>query len=276
MELTPTRALLIAVAGVAVLAAGCQRRDAEDTAAEAPAASPEAPLETPADQAAPLTYESASEHAEVELKLPPAVTGHPDLHARLYSEGVAQLRQFTEGARGDRTEYGGDMALPAFTQSIEWTAGAETGKLFSLGRQVYEYTGGAHPNAGYGALLWDKALRRVVEPAQLFRRGADLSPLDQALCEAINAAKRERSPDAQPVRLGDNRGFACPRAVETPFVLAPSTTGGKAGGLRFLVSPYIVGPWAEGGYEVVVPQTAFRSLLAPAYADEFAGEPPAE
>ena len=275
MELTPTRALLLAAAAVAVLAAGCQRRDADQTAREAPAATAEAPLETPADAAAPLAYESDSEHAEVELTLPAAVARQPDLHARLYSEGVAQLRQFAEGARADRTEYGGDMALPAFSQSIEWAAGAETGKLFSLRRQVYEYTGGAHPNAAYGALIWDKALKRVVEPAQLFRRGADLSSLDQALCEAVNAAKRERSPDARPVTLDSADSFACPRAIETPFVLAPSTTGGRAGGLLFLISPYTVGPWAEGGYEVVVPQTAFRALVAPAYADEFAGEPAA-
>src|SRR5690606_24713089 len=115
-------------------------------------------------------------------------------------------------------------------------------------------------------------LRREIGAAQLFRRGVDLSPLDQALCEAVNAAKRERVPDAEPVTLGGG-SFACPRAADTPFVLVPSSVGGKAGGLRFLISPYIVGPWAEGGYEVVVPQTAFRSLLAPAYADEFAGQP---
>lgn len=274
MELIVNRALL-AAAGLAVLvAAGCQRRDADEDARPTAAPAAEAPLETPADQAAPLTYESTSQHAEVELSLPPAVRSQPDLHVRLYREGVAQLRQFAEGAQADRTEYGGDMDLPAFSQSIEWTAGAETGKLLSLRRQTYDYAGGAHPNAAYGALLWDKALKRVVEPAQLFRRGADLSALDQALCAAINAAKRERSPDAQAVTLDGTGGFACPRALQTPFVLAPSTTGGRAGGLVFLISPYVVGPWAEGGYEVVVPQAEFRALVAPAYADEFAGAPP--
>src|SRR5690606_28469299 len=148
--------------------------------------------------------------------------------------------------------------------------GGETGKLLSLRRQTYEYSGGAHPNAAYGSVLWDKALKRILEPAQLFRTGADLSTLDQALCEVVNAARRERSPGAAPLSLDPTGAFACPRAAQTPFVLAPSTTGGRAGGLVFLISPYIVGPWAEGGYEVVVPQSAFRGLVAPAYADEFA------
>ena len=56
-------------------------------------------------------------------------------------------------------------------------------------------------------------------------------------------------------------------------MLAAGTTAGKAGGLVFLIAPYLVGPYAEGSYEVTVPQSAFRSLLAPAYADEFAGQP---
>ena len=44
----------------------------------------------------------------------------------------------------------------------------------------------------------------------------------------------------------------------------------------FLIGPYQVGPYAEGSYEVTVPQAAFRALLAPAYADEFAGTPKPE
>jgi hypothetical protein len=121
-------------------------------------------------------------------------------------------------------------------------------------------------------VLWDKALKRQVTWADLFTKGADYAGLDRALCAAINAAKRDRDPDAQTVALG-GKDFACPRAASTPFVLAPSTVGGKAGGLVFLIGPYQVGPYAEGAYEVTVPLSAFQSLLAPAYADEFAGAP---
>ena len=46
--------------------------------------------------------------------------------------------------------------------------------------------------------------------------------------------------------------------------------------LSSLIGPYLVGPYADGSYEVTVPQSAFRALLAPAYADEFAGEPKTE
>ena len=268
---TTRLAVLIAAAAALTLSA-CDRRRAE-----APV-EPEAPAEqavvTPADGAAPISYESANRFAEVNLALPDAVRAQPDLHARLYAEAVRELRTFSEGAQADRTEYEGDMDLPPYEKAITFVAAGETGKLISLQRNSHEYTGGAHPNPAYGAVIWDKALKRFVEPAQLFRRGADMSALDRVLCEAVNTARRDRNADAETIGLETGQGgWSCPRASTTPFVLAPSTAPGKAGGLVFLIGPYQVGPYAEGGYEIAVPQTAFRSLLAPAYADEFAGEP---
>ena len=67
--------------------------------------------------------------------------------------------------------------------------------------------------------MWDKALKREVSPADLFRKGADLSVLDQALCSAINAAKRARVPDSAGIVIG-GKDFACPLALDTPFILA--------------------------------------------------------
>ena len=266
------RAALVLTTAVLVTLTACDRRQRE-----APA-EPEAPAEqaevTPADGAAPMTYESENRFAQVNLTLPEAVRAQPDLHARLYAEAVRELRTFSEGAQADRTEYEGDMDLPPYSKHIDYVAAGETGKLVSLQRNSSEYTGGAHPNPAYGAVIWDKALKRFVQPAQLFRRGADLTALDNALCEAVNVARLGRNPDAEPIGLETGQGgWSCPRAGSTPFVLAASSTPGRAGGLIFLIGPYQVGPYAEGGYEIAVPQSAFRSLLAPAYADEFAGEP---
>ena len=271
MRLDPTLKALIAACALSALVAACDRNG--DKAVDAQPAPGDPAAVTPADSPAPLAYESKTAHAEVKLTLPEAVKAHPDMHARLYADGVKTLRAFAEGAQADRTEFGGADEMPPYAKSIEWTLGGETGKLFSLKGQIYDYSGGAHPNGQYTSALWDKALKRPVTAQTLFSKGANLTPLDQALCAAINTAKKERNPDARPVSLGDTTGEACPRAADTPFVLAAGTTAGKAGGLVFLIAPYLVGPYAEGSYEVTVPQSAFRSLLAPAYADEFAGQP---
>ena len=267
--MTARRALLL-IAAAATALAGCNRNEAEPAPAPLPAA--EAPAEiTPADAAAPMGFALTTEYAEVKLTLPEPIKPQTDLHARLYAEEVRRLRQFVEGAQADRSEAGNDPAIGRYEKTITLTAAAETGKLVSLRREAFDFSGGAHPNTQTTGVLWDKALKQMVTPASLFRRGDDLTALDQALCAAINTAKKAR-PNTAPVALGA-RDWACPRAAATPFVLAPGTVDGKAGGLTFLIGPYQVGPYAEGGYQITLPLSQFRTLLAGAYADEFAGQP---
>ena len=56
-------------------------------------------------------------------------------------------------------------------------------------------------------------------------------------------------------------------------VLTPSGSGDKFGGLKVHFSPYEIGSFAEGAYAASIPQSAFRDLLKPEYADSFGGEP---
>lgn len=269
----PIRApLKVMVLGLALSATlvSCNRDKAVDAT---PVVAPPAAVTT-AEAAAPMAYESKTPYAEVSLQLPIAIKTQPDLHAALYAKSVADLREFTEGAQADRTEAGSDEGMGPYDKSIQITPGAETGKLFSLVRMDSEDTGGAHPNSSYVSILWDKALKREITAADLFTKGANLSALDTALCAAINAEKKKRDPSAVTVALTGGE-WTCPKAATTPFVLAQGTTPGKAGGLVFLIAPYLVGPYSDGTFQITVPQSAFRSVIAPAYADEFAGEPKA-
>lgn len=264
----PLRFLLLSAAVVASLAACNRERDEPN--APAAASNPDA-LVTPADAAAPAGYESKTQYADVKLTLPEALKAHPDLHARLYAEEVRKLRQFAEGAQGELTEAGAPTGRPKYENTVTLEAAAETPKLFSLKRTAFDYSGGAHPNTLASGILWDKALKQQIGLADLFRPGADLTVLDQALCSALNTAKRARVPDGASITF-DSKPFACPRVASTPFVLTPGDASGKAAGLTFLIGPYQAGPYVEGGYEIAVPATVFRSLLATAYAGEFGGQ----
>lgn len=263
------RLLLVSAALAASLAACNRDREPNASAPAAPAET--AAAVTEADAGSSMGFESKTPWANVKLTLPEAIKSQPDLHARLYAEEVRKLRQFVEGAQGERTEAGGDVDLPVYENTITVTAAGETGKLLSLKRAAFDYSGGAHPNTLTSGILWDKALKRQLGLTDLFAKGADLAPLDQALCSAINTAKRARSPDSASLTF-DSKDYACPRAAETPFVLVGGTAPGKAAGLVFLIDPYRVGPYSEGAYELAVPATVFRSLLAPAYAGEFGGQ----
>jgi hypothetical protein len=267
-RMTALRALLLTTALVTGLSA-CNRDREPAPPAPAPG---EAAVVTPADAAAPMSFESKTPWADVHLTLPDAIKPQTDLHARLYAEEVRLLRQFTEGAQGELTEAGADTDRSKYQKIITVTAAAETGKLFSLKRVDYDNSGGAHPNTLAGGILWDKALKRRIGLTDLMTKGADLTALDQALCSAINAARRARVPTSASITLGGRPGASCPRAADTAFVLAPGTLPGRAAGLVFLIGPYQVGSYAEGGYEIAIPVTGFRSLLAVAYAEDFGGQ----
>lgn len=240
------------------------------------AACASAPQTAPADLQ-PIAYRLEDGRMTTELSLDPALRAHPQLRARLYGDGMAAIREFEADVRAARADEGAELGYN-MELSLRWEAPVETARLVSADGLFWSYTGGAHGNPGYHAILWGRQAQREVEPADLFRAGADLSKLDRALCDAINAAKAARGGDQAwdpaPYRGEQGDGiWACPAALETPFSLAPGDRAGKAGGLVFLIAPYIVGPYAEGVYTAVVPAAAFPALLSPEWADQFGGAP---
>ncbi|MBC6983090.1 DUF3298 and DUF4163 domain-containing protein [Caulobacter sp. 17J80-11] len=265
-----SRVAALAAVGLVLTAGGCKRKEdkAETSAPAQPGVA--SAVVTPAEAAAPFSYKTTSPDAQVELTLPAALKAQPDLHAQLYAAGVKDLKAFAEGAAAERSEMAEEgVSGPPYARGVAWSTSAETSKLLSLEKKEYEYAGGAHSNSAYGALIWDKAMKRGVAPGALLRKDADFGRLDAALCAAVTRAKTER-PGATP--LGGEM-WTCPKWRESTFVLAPSNQAGKAGGLIFLFPPYAIGPYAEGAYEVTVPYEVFAPYLAPAYADEFAGAP---
>ena len=83
--------------------------------------------------------------------------------------------------------------------------------------------------------------------------------------KGLNVAEVDKAKAAKGVEW-DPESFPCPKWRESHFVLAPSTVPGKIGGLVFLFDPYAVGAYAEGEYEVTLPQALFTAVLAPAGA----------
>jgi hypothetical protein len=246
------------LAGLAALAlAACHRKAAPPPAPKAPE---------------PLGYSQTTPDAAVQLTLDPEIGKRPGLRLRLYGEGVKDLTAFLAQAHNDRASLAAKGIPDApYERRITWTLTAATPRLTSARESWFDYTGGAHPNHGWNGLLWDVAGDHPIARIDLFRPGADQGPLDAALCKAIRAAKAERQ---GAVRIGEDTGaWSCPKWADSNFVFAPSTAAGRIGGLEFLFDPYVLGPYAEGDYQVIVPQSAFHDALAPQYADDFAGDP---
>ena len=236
--------------------------------------------QTASPEPQPVAYRLEDGRMTTALTLDPALRAHRELRARLYDDGMTAIREFEAEVREARAGEGGELDAN-MDLTLRWDAPVETARLVSSDGLFWSFTGGAHGNPGFHAILWDRAGQRAVAPADLFRKGADLSKLDRALCDAINAAKAARGGDQAwdpaPYRGEQGDGiWVCPVALETPFSLAPGDRTGKAGGLVFLIDPYVVGPYAEGVYTAVVPAAAFSALLSPEWADQFGGAPSPE
>lgn len=266
---------LLALAACAPDGAG-KATPATPTEAAAPAFVPPEP---------PPTWSAADSQVELVLRIDTAVEAHPKLYAQLLEDGRTRLETFGRESRQTRAEAPVSRAAAPWSMEIGYDRPFETGRLVSLQGGSWHYAGGAHGYPAEAAVLWDKTAERRIEPADLFRPGADPSTLDRALCDAVNAAKVARSSvdgnrnvwsPALPKGQLDPNSWNCPGALDIPFALAPGTVASKAGGLIFLIGPYIVGPYAEAGYSVVVPLDAFAALLSPDWADQFAGAPTAE
>lgn len=251
--------LLITVAFCALTLASCSRKDEAHKDDAPPVA------------AAPLEFAQTTPDAEVKLTFPEAIKAFPDLHNRLYSEGQSELKAFGDQAAKDRKELSAaGSEPPPYFRSITWTLPAQSEHLASLYAEQSEFTGGAHPNANYQSVLWDKTAKQAIDARLLFAPNADLAAADAFLCRQIEAerSRRNQTPTTQTAT-----GFTCPKLIDSHLALVDSTTSGKIGAIEALFAPYEVGPYAEGAYQIRVPQAVLRGLISPAYAADFAGEP---
>lgn len=258
------RSLLIAAFVVLGLAA-CDRKPAPaKEAVPAPA--------TPVTASKPLVYEKTTPAAHVKLILPASVAAAPALYAKLYSEGVNDLNAFSDGAKEGYEELKAAGApIQSFERELKWKVAAETPRLLGLELEEYENTGGAHPNGMLGSLVWDKQTGKALKPLDLMRDDVNTLKLDAMVCDALHAEKKVRT--GSPELQADQR---CPIFADVKVTLERSTVAGKAGGVQVLFSPYEVGPWAEGSYELSFPISRLAGDINPAYAAEFGGAPPPE
>lgn len=250
----------LALLSLAVLALGaCDHKKDKKTASNTPPAT-----------VAPLGFAKSDPDAQVSLTLPEPIKLYPDLHTRLYNDGVQTLTTFIDAAHKDRAEQSADgIDVPAYSHAISWKISAQSPRFLSLYAEEDDFQGGAHPNSTFQALLWDKTAKDLINTGKLFASGADLRGVDTYVCKQIEAERSKRA--GQPVSQA-NDGLSCPKIADSHIILIPSTVSGKIGAIDALFAPSEIAPYAEGPYEIRVPQAQLQGLIAPDYADQFAGD----
>ncbi len=202
---------------------------------------------------------------------PQAVDAIPKLKAwfdaDIDTRRQALEEEATEGRRAAGTE---GFPYHPYGQWIAWRVVTELPDWLSLSADMSDYTGGAHPNHGFDAMLWDKSAHIRRDPLDLFTSPQALSAALRAdFCYLLDLQRAKKRGE----RLDPARGGMfeeCIDPVDSTVILGSSNrrTFNRIG---VLVAPYQAGPYVEGDYEVTLPVT--EKLLAtvkPEYRRYFA------
>lgn len=201
---------------------------------------------------------------------PAEVDAIPELRARLDTEmtdGKSKLEAQAREAREEARDQG--FPYNSYAEGTEWKVVANTPRYLSLSADIYSYTGGAHPNSGSTALVWDRETKRALKPLDFFTSADALEEaVKDRFCAALDKERaKRRGEDAE---MGIDEFARCP-AIGELTVLLGSSSGKGFNRIGFIADPYVAGPYAEGNYDITVPVTAeVLEVVRPAYKDAFA------
>lgn len=255
------------------LVAGCSDKAPQHAAPEPPAAAAPAAARTDAPSSQAAVFENNDARGEYVREFaynwPAQVTAVPALVTRFSAErdkALAEQRQdFEEALR----EFAGQDCVGCINRGYEktWEVVADLPRFLSLSASVYVYSGGAHGNGYYDALLWDREAGKALSAADFFSsQGAMQQALGARWCAALRKERSKRLPED----YGVDETFPCPAIKE--LVVLPGSAGKAAfDRIGLLAAPYVAGSYAEGGYEVTLAVTPeVLAALKPEYRAYFA------
>lgn len=248
------RAILGAGLMLACVVAGCSQEPAPD------AAGPEAPVaaEAGAPSVEAVDFENSEKRGEYEREFkynwPAEANAVPELVARFAAERDAALAEQKQDFEDALREFAGQDCTGCINRSYQkdWSLVTDLPRFLSLSAMIYAYTGGAHGNGNYDALVWDRETKAVLAQTDFFTSPAALQgALGDAWCKGLTRERKKRLG----ADFSDDGFFACPEISELTVLL------GSAGKRSFdriglIAAPYVAGSYAEGTYEVTVPVSA--------------------
>jgi len=215
----------------------------------------------------PFAFDRKGDLVEFNYAWPAEASRQPALVRQLRRDLETSFTATTAAAAADRASAKvSDRPFRSHSFSRRWTTAGQSPRLLSLDGRTETYTGGAHPNHGASALLWDRRLTREVTLASLLSSPQSLATLRPAYCRALDAERARRRGD---VRAGA-MFMECPRLDQLTLLPADRDRDGRFETLRWIADPYVAGPYSEGYYVIDQPVGAgFRSALKPAYRASF-------
>jgi hypothetical protein len=202
---------------------------------------------------APVKISRHSPALQFTYEWPAEAAAIPALDRRFRAEAAAEYRRQLATALKNQEIYRQQQRRTVSDFYLKkWSTAGQTRRLLSLQYQHSAYTGGAHPNTDYGALLWDRRLNRPVALVSLFHHSGQFERLTRPrYCSALDRERRKRRGTDWRLAVGEFN--ACPRYCELSVAPSDSDHDGRFDTIRFVASPYTAGPYAEGAYDIELP-----------------------
>ena len=250
LSLAPIRSLSLAVALLALCAAD---EPDEVSARQIPRPAPGS-----------FTFEETDEDIVFQYSWPVEVESTPALRQRLDRELSADYSEAFEAAEADRARRRGlglEFGQHDFVK--DWHSEGITPQLLSLAATTSSYSGGAHPNVTFSALLWDRRTDRPVAAARLLGRQG-LARIGPRYCAAFREDRAQAG--GEPV----DPDLPCPPLAARTLAPADQDANGRFETLVVLLDAYEAGGYAGGPAVVEIGfQAGDLPLIARRYRAEF-------
>lgn len=218
--------------------------------------------------AEPFKLAEENELIDFRYSYPAEAAAIPALAQRLQGD-MARIKAEAIGFATEDRDSAAEMPRPFHGHYLHkgWTSSGNSPRLLSLVATTESFTGGAHGNSGFSALLWDRQAGREVRFSSLFAEPVRLEQLMRTpYCRALDAERLKRREG----EVLEGQFSECPKPSE--LIFAPSDDDGdrRFDHVRFLAGPYVAGPYAEGEYEISLPiPQSLPAALKPEYRESF-------
>lgn len=261
----------VSLLAAVLLLGACGKQEAKPAAAASASPLPVTVPTPAAPRAKPRAVKEETPLYIFEYGYPAEAAAIPALAAKFDAAIASERKQLIADAReGQKGATDMGIDFNPYSSSVDWQVVTRLPRWLSLSALVGSYTGGAHPNYVFTALLWDRDANRERSVVDLFTSKQALTgAIRGPFCDALDK-EREKKRGEPVVRDDEDWMNACIDPVgET--IIPGSADKQHFTRMGVLVSPYNAGPYAEGSYEVTLPVTpAIIAAVKPEYRQYFA------